>query len=62
MNNRSREVLAVALSLSMIFNTANAKVRKEVYLPVEPLTVEEPVMRKGKLKSGKGLKMVKKNM
>ncbi len=62
MNNRSREVLAVALSLSMIFNTANAKVRKEVYLPVEPLTVEEPVMRKGKLKSGKRLKMVKKNM
>ena len=62
MNNRKREVLAIAMSVSMLFNTANAKVRKDVYLPVEPLTIEEPVMRKGKLKNGKGLRMVKKNM
>ncbi|MBQ6285897.1 MAG: hypothetical protein IJK67_06310 [Bacilli bacterium] len=48
MNNRNRKVLAIAMSLSMIFNGANAKVKKDVYLPVEPLTIESQLDNKGR--------------
>ncbi len=57
MNNRNRKVLAIAMSLSMIFNSANAKVTKDVYLPVEPLTIESQLDNKGRR-----LKKTNKNM
>ena len=56
MNKRNKEVLAILVSLSMLFNTANGKVKNDLYLPIQPLTIEEPVEKKEKEKELKKLK------
>ncbi len=48
MKNNRRKLLAYALSLSMIFNTASVKIKREPAIMPERIQVQTLKLRKGK--------------
>ncbi len=48
MKNNKRKILAYALSISMIFNTASVKIKKEPAIMPEKAQVQTLKLKKGK--------------